>query len=102
MAVNIIGDKEIEIIPSIKSKALRINLNDNIYGSFSEIDRQLKILSLQREIDLESFKLNLNRCKTDLYPTQLLGGFKGVFQKTLISLIINKIMKKRKARQLEQ
>ena len=36
MAVNIIGDKEIEIIPSIKSKALRINLNDNIYGSFSE------------------------------------------------------------------
>jgi len=37
MAVTIIGDKEIENIPSIKSKALRINLNQNIYGSFSEI-----------------------------------------------------------------
>ena len=37
MAVTILGDKEIENIPSIKSKALRINLNANIYGSFSEI-----------------------------------------------------------------
>ncbi len=37
MAVTILGDKEIENIPSIKSKALRINLNENIYGSFSEI-----------------------------------------------------------------
>ena len=37
MAVTIIGDKEIENIPTIKSKALRINLNQNIYGSFSEI-----------------------------------------------------------------
>ncbi|AWM14797.1 nicotinate-nucleotide adenylyltransferase [Flavobacterium sediminis] len=31
------GDKEIEQIPSIKDKALRINLNDNIYGTFAEI-----------------------------------------------------------------
>jgi len=37
MSVKIIGDKEIENIPSIKSKALRINLNENIYGSFAEI-----------------------------------------------------------------
>jgi len=37
MGVTIIGDKEIENIPSTKSKALRINLNQNIYGSFSEI-----------------------------------------------------------------
>lgn len=37
MAVTIFGDKEIENIPSTKSKALRINLNQNIYGSFSEI-----------------------------------------------------------------
>ena len=37
MAVTIKGDKIIENIPSIKSKALRINLNQNIYGSFSEI-----------------------------------------------------------------
>ena len=31
------GDREFENIPSIKSKALRINLNENIYGTFSEI-----------------------------------------------------------------
>lgn len=31
------GDKEFENIPSIESKTLRINLNKNIYGTFSEI-----------------------------------------------------------------
>jgi hypothetical protein len=31
------GDKVIEQIPSIKDKALRINLNENIYGTFAEI-----------------------------------------------------------------
>ena len=31
------GDKEFENVPSIKSKALRINLNENIYGTFAEI-----------------------------------------------------------------
>jgi len=37
MSVILKGDKEIENIPSIKRKALRINLNDNIYGTFAEI-----------------------------------------------------------------
>ncbi|CAM3522702.1 TonB-dependent receptor [Aequorivita lipolytica] len=37
MPETIIGDKEFENIPSIKSKALRINLNENIYGTFAEI-----------------------------------------------------------------
>jgi hypothetical protein len=31
------GDKVIEQIPSIRDKALRINLNENIYGTFAEI-----------------------------------------------------------------
>ena len=31
------GDKNIAAVPSIKRKSLRINLNDNIYGTFSEI-----------------------------------------------------------------
>lgn len=31
------GDKQIEQIPAIKDKALRINLNENIYGTFAEI-----------------------------------------------------------------
>ena len=37
MPVILKGDKEIENIPSTKRKALRINLNDNIYGTFAEI-----------------------------------------------------------------
>lgn len=37
MPETIKGDKEFEQIPSIKSKTLRINLNENIYGTFAEI-----------------------------------------------------------------
>lgn len=37
MAVILKGDKEIENVPSIKEKSLRINLNENIYGTFAEI-----------------------------------------------------------------
>ncbi|WP_055436677.1 hypothetical protein [Lacinutrix algicola] len=37
MEITLKGDKNIESIPSIKDKALRINLNENIYGTFSEI-----------------------------------------------------------------
>ena len=36
-AIKLKGDKVIEQIPSIKDKALRINLNENIYGTFAEI-----------------------------------------------------------------
>ncbi len=37
MAISIDGDREFDDIPSLKSKALRINLNKNIYGTFAEI-----------------------------------------------------------------
>jgi len=37
MPEHIPGDKVFEEIPSIQSKALRINLNENIYGTFAEI-----------------------------------------------------------------
>ncbi|OAB78143.1 TonB-dependent receptor [Cochleicola gelatinilyticus] len=37
MPDHISGDKDFEDIPSIRSKALRINLNENIYGTFAEI-----------------------------------------------------------------
>ncbi|MBC7643208.1 MAG: TonB-dependent receptor, partial [Flavobacterium sp.] len=36
-SIKLKGDKVIEQIPSIKDKALRINLHDNIYGTFAEI-----------------------------------------------------------------
>lgn len=37
MAIAILGDKEFEKVPSIKNKVLRINLNENVYGTFAEI-----------------------------------------------------------------
>ena len=37
MAIVYKGDKLIENVPSIKAKALRINLNNQIYGTFAEI-----------------------------------------------------------------
>ncbi len=37
LAIQLKGDKIIQQIPSIKDKALRINLNENIYGTFAEI-----------------------------------------------------------------
>ncbi|EAR00073.1 DUF6327 family protein [Maribacter sp. HTCC2170] len=70
------------------------------YNSFSEIDKQLKILSLHREINLESFKLNLHRCKSDLTPSHLLGGYKGILQKSLLTLVLRQLKKMRSAKQL--
>ncbi|MGM0634860.1 MAG: TonB-dependent receptor [Bacteroidota bacterium] len=37
MSIKIMGDRDFESVPSIKNKALRINLNENIYGTFAEI-----------------------------------------------------------------
>ena len=37
MGTYITGDRDIEDIPSLTAKALRINLNKHIYGTFSEI-----------------------------------------------------------------
>ncbi|NND53048.1 MAG: TonB-dependent receptor [Flavobacteriaceae bacterium] len=37
MEIKLKGDKEIDNIPSLKQKALRINLNADIYGTFAEI-----------------------------------------------------------------
>ena len=37
MEITLKGDKEFEDIPSLKTKSLRINLNENIYGTFAEI-----------------------------------------------------------------
>lgn len=37
MEITLKGDKKFEDIPSIKTKALRVNLNEHIYGTFAEI-----------------------------------------------------------------
>lgn len=42
------------------------------YRSFEEIDRDLKILKLQNEIDKEEVKLSISRTKSALSPIEIL------------------------------
>ena len=37
MEITLKGDREFDDVPSLKTKALRINLNEHIYGTFAEI-----------------------------------------------------------------
>ena len=37
MAITLKGDKEIVNVPTVRRKSLRVNLNENIYGTFAEI-----------------------------------------------------------------
>lgn len=62
------------------------------YTSFEEIDRDLQILELRREIELENLKLTYTEAKQSVYPTQLLGGLSGIIQKIALTLIAKRIM----------
>lgn len=68
------------------------------YKSFKEIDRHLKVLKLQREIDQESLKLHFHRAKVDLVPGKLLHGIgktfsqKGILKNMLVTLVIEKVL----------
>lgn len=64
------------------------------YKSFTEIDQDLKILKLQQEIDRENLKLTFRTAKSNLYPTNMLGGLGGIIKKLAISMIAKKILKK--------
>jgi hypothetical protein len=64
------------------------------YTSFEEINQDLRILKLQREVDREYLKLNMEQIKNGLYPTNLLGGIGGITKKLLLTLAVNKIVKK--------
>lgn len=37
MEIRLKGDKKVDNVPSLKQKALRVNLNEHIYGTFAEI-----------------------------------------------------------------
>jgi len=75
------------------------------YTSFDDINKHLKILRLQREIDVENMKLNFKKSKDYLCPTNLLGGFSsmggfsGLLQNIVAPLVANilitKLLKKK-------
>ena len=55
MEITLKGDAQIKSIPSLKDKALRINLNENIYGTLLklELDKKLLGIFLEQEVHLE-------------------------------------------------
>jgi len=63
------------------------------YSSFEEIDKQLKILKLESEIDKESFKFDVLNFKKNISPTILSGGIGGLIQIAILSFITKKVSK---------
>lgn len=61
------------------------------YNSFKEIDERLMVLKLQRKIEIESLKLNLNQAKNNLRPLQLAGSLKGSLQQIILTFVIKKL-----------
>ncbi|WP_286106019.1 DUF6327 family protein [Arenibacter sp. M-2] len=61
------------------------------YNSFKEIDERLMVLKLQRQIEIESLKLNINQVKANLRPLQLAGNLKGSIQQILLVYAIRKL-----------
>ncbi|MFV8225347.1 DUF6327 family protein [Christiangramia aquimixticola] len=64
-----------------------------IYSSFEEIDKDLKILKLQTEIDKEEIKLSVDQTKHQLSFKSLIGSSaSAVMQKILALKAVSKIM----------
>lgn len=64
------------------------------YTSFKEIDNDLKILKLQRQIDMENLRMNFSQAKQSLQPSNLFGGFGGLVKSFLMSLFAKKVLKR--------
>ena len=64
------------------------------FSSFEEINQELQILKLQREIDAEHIKLTVEKARSNLYPTHLLGGISGIAKKFLLTMVLKKIVSK--------
>ncbi|WP_299107710.1 DUF6327 family protein [uncultured Winogradskyella sp.] len=64
------------------------------YNSFNEIDNQLKILSLQKQIYKEGLKLSLKNSKLNLKPLTIKNELKGFLQNELLSLVTEKVLNK--------
>jgi hypothetical protein len=64
-----------------------------IYSSFDEIDKDLKILKLQTQIDKEEIKLSMDQTKQNMSPLSLAGSMIGsIIQKALVLKAVSKII----------
>lgn len=58
-----------------------------VYSSFEEIELDLQILKVQREIHAQKIKLNIEKTGENLRPMNLLEGYIGESNRTTFSLI---------------
>ena len=75
-----------------------------VYKSFDQIDRDLKILKLQQQIDEETLKLSISDVKTSFSPVSLIAGSLGaIVQKAIVVKTVNKLLgiKKVKVKNVE-
>jgi hypothetical protein len=63
------------------------------YSSFEEVDQQLKILRLQRDISSERIKLDFNQSLThfNFYPIRLIEGIGTALQKLVVIFALKKL-----------
>lgn len=69
-------------------------MSNKRYHSIEEIDQDLQILKLHKDIELEHLKLNYQNARKELHPSNLLGGIGSLVPKVLASLILGKVLKK--------
>jgi len=81
-------------------------MKNNRYTSFEDIDKQLKIYSLKKDIAQEQLKLSLKETKDDLTPKNLmsnmnhLGNAGLILQQFAITFLTEKLLKKFKKRKI--
>ncbi len=68
----------------------------NSYNSFADIDHQLKILSLEKQIYKQRIKLSLNSSKNSFTATNIKTEFKGLLQERLLVFLKNYLFQKLK------
>lgn len=77
-------------------------MKKKIYTSFDEIDKELKILKLQKEIDLEEVKLSYHEVKSSLSPIGIIANIVGaIAQKAFVLKAVNKLLGIKKVKKVD-
>jgi len=63
------------------------------YNSFEEIDQQLKIYTLKKEINVENIKFSISNSKNKFYKTFFVDNITGLVKKIFLSVVVKKIFK---------
>ncbi|WP_124979126.1 DUF6327 family protein [Nonlabens xiamenensis] len=64
-----------------------------VYNSFDQIDRDLKYLKLQQQIQQETMKLNLNEVKESFSAVSILTNVvSSIAKKAVVLKVVNKLV----------